>query len=80
MLNDPFLRRFFGLDEDEEEPGGPPSRHPRQRQEEGLGAGVIVSANGYILSNSHVVEGDAFLGLRENTTRDLDYLAFFTRC
>jgi serine protease DegQ len=45
LLDDPVFRHFFG-----ERPEAPPQRNS------GLGSGVLVSANGYILTNYHVVE------------------------
>jgi serine protease Do len=48
--DDPLLRRFFGNDFGEQ-------AQPRPRRAEGLGSGVIVSPDGYILTANHVVEG-----------------------
>ncbi|MEK9967759.1 MAG: DegQ family serine endoprotease [Ferrovibrio sp.] len=49
LADDPFFRRFFGNQS--------PFGQPRERIAQSLGSGVIVEAEGVIVTNNHVIEG-----------------------
>jgi len=48
-MDDPFFRQFFG--------GGVPRRGGNTQVERALGSGVVVQADGHIITNHHVVDG-----------------------
>ncbi len=63
FLQDPRFREFFGFDGLE--------RELRQPPREGQGSGVVVSADGYILTNNHVVNGADEIKVSFNDGREL---------
>src|SRR5260370_6169633 len=61
-FDDPFFRQFFG----DRMP-----RQPREQRQQSLGSGVVVSADCYILTNSHVVDGATDIKVAFSDKREL---------
>jgi serine protease Do len=64
-MDEQFLKRFFGEDFMRQ------FRVPKERRERSLGSGVIVNASGYILTNSHVVDGSTNVKVSLSDDREL---------
>lgn len=64
LFNDPFFRRFFGDAFDRVQ--------PRERAENSLGSGVIVRADGLIVTNFHVIKGADTIRVVLSDRREFD--------
>src|SRR5579863_9671585 len=65
LFNDPFFSQFFGdqFGQQEQQP-------PRQEREQSLGSGVIISSDGTILTNNHVIEGASDIKVQLSDKRE----------
>ncbi len=62
FFNDPFFKQFFG-------PFKPFNDVPKEQKEYALGSGVILSKDGYIITNYHVVKGATKIIVKTNDGR-----------
>jgi serine protease Do len=65
FFDDPFLRDFFGNGNER----GP--RRPRGLKQQSLGSGVIISRDGHVLTNYHVVQGASEVRVQLANKREL---------
>jgi len=65
FMDDPFFRQFFG-------DRGQMPQPPVEQHRNALGSGVIVSTDGYILTNHHVIDGADQIKVDLNDNRTFD--------
>ena len=62
--NDPFFQQFFG------DQFGQGQAQPRSQREESLGSGVIVTSDGTIVTNNHVIDGASDIKVQLSDKRE----------
>ncbi|MCW8917044.1 MAG: Do family serine endopeptidase [Magnetovibrio sp.] len=66
LFDDPFFRRFFGDNALRAVPG------PKRKVQNSLGSGVIISADGLVVTNYHVLEGAEEIKVVLNDRREFN--------
>ncbi len=66
QYSDPFFEFFFGSPRQQQQPR---QEQPQTEQPLGLGSGVIISPDGYITTNNHVIDGADRLEVTLNDNR-----------
>lgn len=70
-FDDPFFEFFFGTPRRQQQQPQQQEQQPKE-QPMGLGSGVIISADGHIVTNNHVIEGAERLEVTLNDNRTYD--------
>ncbi|MCM1163345.1 MAG: Do family serine endopeptidase [Muribaculaceae bacterium] len=68
FMDDPFFEYFFGSPRQQQRQ----QQAPQREQQRGLGSGVIISADGYIVTNNHVIDEAERLEVTLNDNRTFD--------